>query len=44
MIILSALASRERPPGAQSHYPVPTLIIMEIGILLYTIGKRSAIA
>ena len=42
--LISALAARERPAGAQSHYPIPTLVIVEIGILLYTIGKRSAIA
>jgi hypothetical protein len=42
--LISALAARERPAGAQSHYPILTLVIVEIGILLYTIGKRSAIA
>ena len=44
IILISALAARERPAGAQSHYPILTLVIVEIGILLYTIGKRSAIA
>jgi len=35
---------RERPAGAQSHFPVTTLVIIGIGILIYTIGKRSGIA